>query len=137
MNYMSEVAKMLGVELGERFNIKFNNGFDSKHHKDNKYYLCESGVKLDKEGHACVSSDMLFGLLSGSISIIHKPWKPEEGECYHFIDEYGLAVWDVWNDSYEDILLYKLGNLYKTKDAAEKDSAKWKAFYESDEVLEV
>lgn len=137
MNYMEQVAKMLGVELGERFQIEFNNGFNSKHNEDNKYYLCESGVKLDKEGHACISSDMLLGILSGTISIKRKPWKPEYGKCYHFINEQGLTSWDTWGDGCEDILLYKLGNCYKTREHADKDAAKWLAFYKSDEVLEI
>ena len=142
--HINTVCNYIGqyyVELGGCDAIVFTAGL-GENDIDFRVSVCEKieaalGVKLDKEGHACISSDMLSGLLSGSISIIHKPWKPEEGECYFFIDEYGLSVWDTWGDSYEDILLYKLGNLYKTKDAAEKDSAKWKAFYESDEVLEV
>ena len=137
MNYMPEVAKMLGVELGERFQIEFNSGFESKHHKDNEYYWWEHGIQLDKEGHACISSDMLHGILCGSISIKRKPWKPEYGECYHFINEQGLTTWDTWGDSCEDIILYKLGNCYQTREKADKDAARWLAFYKSDDVLEI
>lgn len=137
MNYMSEVAKMLGVELGERFHIKFNNGFNSNHHEDNEYYLCESGVKLDKKNHACISSDMLLGILSGSISIKRKPWKPNLDDEYYYVDECGYACSDPWVDSALDFVFYKIGNCYKTKEDAERNKDKWIAFYESDEVLEV
>lgn len=137
MNYMSEVAKILGVELGERFHIKFNNGFNSKHHEDNEYYLCEHGVKLDKQDRACISSDMLLALIVGSVTIKKKPWKPNVDDQYYYVDEDGYACSDPWINSALDIVLYKLGNCYKTKEEAEANKNKWLSFYSSDEVMEV
>lgn len=138
MNYMSEVAKMLGVELGERFHIKFNNGFNSKYHEDNEYYLCESGVKLDKKNHACISSDMLLGILSGAISIKRKPFRPKKGEEYWSVEAlYGDAVCIHWSGCWGDIMYYKVGNCYRTQEEAEMNRDKWLAFYASNEVLEV
>ena len=137
MNYMSEVAKMLGVELGERFNIKFNNGINSKWHEDSEYYLCEHGVKIDKLDRACISSDMLLALITGSISIKRKPWRPGFDDEYYYVDENGCVYSDPWVNSALDIVLYKIGNCYKTKEDAEKDKDKWIEFYKSNEVLEV
>ena len=134
MNYMSEVAKMLGVELGERFKINFdiyysngNNNFD--------YYLSDDGIKLDREGYGCISNDILCNLLYGNYTI--KPWKPQYDGIFYYVDELGYVYTDVWNDTSDAINYYKLGNCYKTKEEAEKHSAKWIEFYKSDEVLEV
>ena len=137
MNYMSEVAKMLGVEIGEEFEIVFPNSSSS----------CYTTAKFTNEGVNVMNTNvydkynfkayLLRDLLMGSYTIKRKPWRPEVGECYYFINESGLTVWDTWGSSYEDILLYKLGNCYKTRDGADKDAVKWLAFYASDEVLEV
>lgn len=136
MNYMSEVAKMLGVELGERFKIDFNGLLTNSDYYDN-YYFSDSGLKNDNHSIAPMDVSILYNLICGKCFIKRKPWKPEVGECYYFIDESGLTVWDTWGESYEDILLYKLGNFYKTREDADKDAVKWLAFYKSDEVLEV
>ena len=128
MNYMEQVAKMLGVELGEKFQL-----FDSNYN----YYFTNNGIVIDKDGYACASNDVLCNILYGNYTIKRKPWKPQCCEGSYFIDKSGLVCWDLWGYSYEGILLYKLGNCYRTKEEAELNSAKWKAFYESDEVLEV
>ena len=137
MNHMSEVAKILGVELGEKFHVKFNSGFNSVHDESNEYYLCDAGVKLDKTGHACISSDMLFGLLTGEISIKQKPWKPELDDIYYFVDEDGHVCTMKWTRSYVDLMLQKLGNCYQTKEDAKENREKWFAFYSNEDVLEV
>jgi hypothetical protein len=132
---MSEVAKMLGVEIGERFKIDFDIYSSNNHNFD--YYLSNEGIVLDKKCYACCSNYILCELLRGNYTINRKPWKPEVGECYHFIDESGIAVWDTWANRYEDILLYKLGNCYRTKEEAAANRDKWVAFYASDKVLEI
>ena len=136
MNYMSEVANMLGVELGEEFEIIFplNDNCHATAQLNNKgLYIVQHNIANQDFWHLTA----LTSLLNGTYKIKRKPWKPEDGECYHFVDECGLTVWDTWGSSYEDILLYKLGNCYKTRQDADKDAAKWLEFYKSDEVLEV
>jgi hypothetical protein len=56
---------------------------------------------------------------------------------YYFLDRNGDADCSYWNDNFVDICLYKLGNCYRTAQEAEVNRDKWKAFYASDEVLEV
>lgn len=137
MNYMSEVAKMLGVELGERFKLDLHDELDNKYYGDNEYYLCEDGMKLDKEGHACSNADMLWFLLCGKYAIKRKPWKPNNSGWYYCIDELGVLSCEQWFGESIDINYYKLGNCYRTKEEAEANIEKWKAFYASDEVLEI
>ncbi len=137
MNYMSEVAKMLGVELGERFKLDLKDELDNKYYGDNEYYLCEDGMKLDKEGHVCSNADMLWFLLCRKYAIKRKPWKPNKYETYLLIDEDGLVSYDEWMGTSTDLNYYKLGNCYRSQEEAEKNKQKWIDFYSSDEVLEV
>ena len=138
MNYMSEVAKMLGVELEEEFEIIFP-----------KPSSCHATAKFTDNGVKIITTDVydvynfktyvLKDLLIGSYGIKRKPWKPQEDELYFYVDEDGLTWHKAWNEDYlsDCMNYYKLGNCYRTKEEAEANSAKWKAFYASDEVLEV
>lgn len=132
-NYMSQVAKMLGVELGEKFEINENDNWICSF-TENKF---EVANKTKVYVNASLGEHVLAELIGGLYTIKRKPWKPKFGDCYYFINDDGLVTWDTWAGYYDEILLYKLGNCYKTKEAAHKDSIKWQAFYESDEVLEV
>ena len=133
-NYMAEVAKMLGVELGERFNITNCRG---------DYYFTDSDFKRDGDELAFYST--LYSILNGTYTIKRKPWKPKDNENYWYIDENGEA-WsgEAWRNRFDDceyasdyMNYYKLGNCYRTREEAEANRDKWVAFYESDEVLEV
>ena len=127
MNYMSEVAKMLGVELGESFYINTQG--------DTEYVFTANGL-FPAHG-SVVCNNTLNELLSGTAYIKRKPWKPEDNEIYYFVSENGDAFSDSWDNSYADIVLYKLGNCYRTAKEAKANRDKWIAFYASDEVLEV
>lgn len=126
MNHMAEVAKLLGVELGEEFKIK---GCSKT------YILDEDGLFDQQEG---MNNFMhLTCLLTGEFEIMHKPWKPKDNDHYYRINECGNVECDEWLNFGEDIVWYKLGNCYRTKEEAKANREKWLAFYASDEVLEV
>lgn len=129
-NYMAEVAKMLGVELGEEFEC--SNGY--------KYILREDGIidsKYRDSFSTNTSSPALVALLNGEMVIKHKPWKPSEGDKYWYISSNGNADYYCWTGDMLDFLTYKLGNCYRTREEAETNRDKWVAFCASDEVLEV
>lgn len=134
---MSEVAKMLGVELGERFELNLYDEYDKKAYGDNEYYLCENGVKLDKKDRVCISSDLLLWILCGRVTIKRKPWKPQLDEYYWHIDVDGSHHLTAWQGVSFDRNYYKLGNCYQTAEEAKANRDKWVAFYKTDEVLEV
>lgn len=48
-------------------------------------------------------------------------WKPEVGDRYWFINSYGQAAHEIWNNNRIDNDRYEIGNLFKTK--AEANSA--------------
>lgn len=124
MNYMPEVAKMLGVELGEEFKISNVN-----------YVLADDGlINLNNNTNAVTT---LTNILTGTYTIERKPWKPNKYEAYFLIDEDGLVSYDEWMSTSTDLNYYKLGNCYRSQEEAEKNKQKWIDFYSSDEVLEV
>ena len=135
-NYMAEVAKMLGVELGEEFEI------DKL--PTRRYKLTENnGLSGIYFGSWVVDEDsdkILKSLLLGECSIKRKPWKPKRGETYWYVEKDG----DIWEREWlscrymsDHLNRYKLGNCYRTQEEAEANRDKWVVFYASDEVLEV
>ena len=129
-NYMSQVAKMLGVELGERFDI---NGF-------NEFYFLETDGLYSFNGTYCKCDEYFSKLLAGELTIKHEPWKPKRGETYWYVEKDG-DIWEMeWHPCRymsDHVNRYKLGNCYRTRKEAEANRDKWVAFYASDEVLEV
>ena len=130
INHMPEVAKMLGVELDEEFEIV---GY-----KNRNFKITECGIKK-LEGGEWVSGVFIFeGLLTGECTIKHKPWKPQYNEEYWFVGLNGHIYSDAfYKNRLYGINLYKIGNCYRTEAEAKANRGKWVAFYASDEVLEV
>lgn len=132
-NYMAEVAKTLGVELGEEFEIReqpdikckiYNGGLHVYPIKDGIYYISSPECTL-------------YRLLAGVITIKRKPWKPQYDESYYHVGTQGCVHCERWYNDALDVLYYKLGNCYRTNKEAEVNRDKWIAFYASDDVLKV
>ena len=129
-NYMAEVAKMLGVELGEEFEC--SNGY--------KYVLREDGIiesKYRDKFSTNTFSPALVALLNGELTIKRKPWKPSIDDTFWLVDQNGDLISSKWRKYTEQLDLYKLGNCYRTYEEAGVNRDKWVTFYASDEVLEV
>lgn len=47
-------------------------------------------------------------------------WKPMAGGRYYFIDDSGYTKEATWGDNFWEVDRYKLGNVFKTKKAAER-----------------
>ena len=133
-NHMKEVAKMLGVELGEEFEVDFQ-APNYAVLKLMPYGL--DVVKSNVSGPYPWGANLLTSLLSGTLAIKRKLWKPSYGEHYYSIGPGGVLEPGVWNNDFIDRMLYKLGNFYRTQQEAETDKDKWVAFYLSDDALEV
>lgn len=112
-NYMEEVARMLGVELGEEF--------DLEGHMWNPYKITETGL-IDCSG----SNEWEFFsyLLSGWEEIIkkEKPWMPKDGENVFYVNINDNGA--VWEDTFTADDLYSvvdlaLGWVFKTREEAE------------------
>jgi hypothetical protein len=132
---MSEVAKMLGVELGERFKIVNNQTGSLISEYD--YCFSDKDIMICQDGRGCSGEYILIHLIHGTYTIKRKPWKPSLDEQYYYVDELGHPCSDPWVNSVLDITLYRVGNCYRTKEEAEANRDKWQSFCTSDEVLEV
>ncbi len=124
-NYMAEVAKMLGVEMGQDFECNESSC---------TYRITEHGLTCN----GCYGSDSLMMILNGEYTVKFKPYKPIDcNHIYWFVENNGEVDFVYWGGGTDDLNYYKLGNCYKTKQEAEANRDKWVAFYASDEVLEV
>ena len=108
MNYMPEVLKMLGVEVGEEFNVT---NWCSNPYKFNKNY--ELRTKYD----SAVDPSNLFNLLKGNYEIEKLPWKPKDGDDYYrviIICRGADIIRTTWDNDSTDFYTYNAGNCFRT-----------------------
>lgn len=132
-NHMGEVAKLLGVEVGEEFEIKGEPDFKCTIYNDGLYV---HPVKDDLCSLPS-SEQVLSRLLEGAITIKCKPYMPKHEHLYWYVVIDGSITSCRWFGDHLDISNYKLGNCYRTKEEAEANRKKWIDFYVSAEVLKV
>lgn len=129
-NLMSEVAKLLGVELGEAFYIKdfatlyrFTlKGLEYQNDDDKRWYR--------------ISSCLIEDLMNGEREIKKQPWKPKEEQHYYHITWLRIDNTGEWKIRVErtfftefsamDNLRVAVGNCFRTKEEAE--AAQFDAF---------
>lgn len=115
MNYMPEVAKILGVKVGEEFNI-LNNETEMLVHGPYKF---TDNALVDYVGRK--TKDLLYGLLTREYTLQKRPWRPKDGGWFYHIYGNGggvTAKFFNFNNVY-DLALLNMGNCFPTKEAAE------------------
>ena len=121
-NYMAEVAKLLGVELGESFKITSDTHGDYQNYyrftEDNCLETSDDGV----EWKIINAEVLLKRILMGNIRIVKLPWKPREGEKY-YVPRIAIRPYDrhycyYWDNSGVDIKRYDMGIVCKTPEEA-------------------
>lgn len=114
MNYFKQVAEMLGVELEEKFKLKSaDDGFKAT------YKMTKDGL-LYNVGVGWNNSSQLIGIISGNLTIVKLPWKPNFMNEYYAYSTYSnAAVRLSWKGITEDLLYWKLGNCFRTREEAE------------------
>lgn len=111
-NYMADVAKMLGVELGEEFKVAVRGCS-----YDTLYYFDKRGA-WDEDDQ--VADAIIPALLTGSYEIVKLPWKPKYNEEYYYPNvPVRSVVATIWSDATRDYALYNLGMCYRTREEAE------------------
>lgn len=121
MNYYKQFAEMLGLELGEEFNLICT----EEETDENTYKITEDGMYYQG-----IQNDSWWGepyktldsLLMGEVKAVPKPLKLEVGKQYFFYSvSLNRATTRKWNNGNYDLLLWKFGNCFKTeKEANEK-----------------
>lgn len=116
-NIMSEVAKALGVEVGDIIQIF-----------SDKYMFTKDGLfQIDEHGEirSYPECGLLHELLTGETEFIKIPWKPKHGDTYYSINIVGckrepMVIKYFWDDySVECLKDNALGMIYRTKEEAE------------------
>lgn len=110
-NYMADVAKMLGVELGEEFKIDDSN-LIYKFYENGLHFRCIEGWMTDQR--------QFFDLITGKLEIVKLPWQPKKGEVYcRPEDGFEDVAFDNWGNHPIDFALKEAGMAFKTKEECE------------------
>ena len=125
-NHMAEVAKILGVELGESFKITSDTQGDYPGDYQNYYRFTENNcLEISDDGVewiTTIATVLLKHILMGDIRIIKLPWKPREGEKY-YVPRIAVRPGDrhyhyYWNNDDINIEHYRMGLVCKTPEEA-------------------
>ena len=117
-NLIPEIAKMLGVELGEEFKIK---GYELTYMiTDDKGLMATN----DSPETGWTPANALFvALLNGKDEIVKLPWKPKFGDRYFGVFEFNgklmVCRYDIWRGTIAEEAQYRCGWVYRTKEEAE------------------
>lgn len=112
-NYMPEVAQMLGVEIGEEFDILDENGDDRgwNPHRFTKEMMVD---RLGGEG----SGWLVCYLLTGEYTLRKRPWKPRRDEKYWVVCPDGYIDSWIFGNSESDLALLNMGNCFPSREVA-------------------
>lgn len=116
-NLIPEIAKMLGVELGEEFKIKGREGAIYKFIVDGLLVSDDDAEKVYTTAHM-----PLVGLVRGDIEIVKLPWKPKKGDVYFTFGRLGdkwvvRSLW--WGGFPEEYALLDKGWVYRSEEEAQ------------------
>ena len=127
-NLMPEIARMLGVEIGEPFYILQNGKHKCVYSDNDLYKITEEGLANINNTDGCYEyyaywRVILTDLLLGECSVEQLPWEPKEDEPYwtisFFKEHRPYAENYVWNGDDMDFIKLKLGMVYRTQAEAE------------------
>lgn len=118
-NLIPEIAKMLGVEIGEEFKVdRYEyNGLTFKFAEN--MLMSRSDLKGAEWGITYV---ILSELLVGDAEIVKIPWKPKKGDAYYTFEIF-RGKWVVrslwWTGAPCNYALLDKGWVFRTKEEAE------------------
>lgn len=116
MNYYKQVAEMLGVELNEEFSLKHKDGSILRF----KYKITVSSGLLFKGIDDWMQSGYIDKIISGDLTIVKLPWKPNDDESYFYYSPCsGITYQGRWNNTSYDYCIWKIGNCFRTREEAE------------------
>lgn len=124
-NLIPEIAKMLGVELGEEFKIKGEDELMTyRFNSDGLQVTYGDGIEL-----SYISTNSAFvALVNGTDEIVKPQWKPTLDEGYWTFTvrdflESSSRTWTIrpgiWKNHPIDIALFNKGWVYRTRAEAE------------------
>ena len=117
-NLMQEVAKLLGVEIGEKFIIE-----NAEHNL--QVVLVADGLHVTKDDFLGSSnSKLLQNVLCGLFEVKKLPWEPKHNEPYYRPNIISKAVAnELWHGATFSYALKALGMIYRSREEAEEHFA--------------
>ena len=131
MNKIKEVAKALGYEVGEEFNLIFTDG---KYSRYNPFKFTETDL-VDTFGG--VFTNYIGRIITGEYKIEKIPFVPKIGEDYWTYACFGLQITImqyIWRNDYSDKERNLLGIIFKTKQEAKDYLPTWQKRLEGEEL---
>lgn len=114
-NYMADVAKLLGVELEEEFNLKDCSG---ETQSTNRFKITMDGL-YEFWDNTWMHHDWIGDLLLGKYEIVKLPWKPKFGGIYYHPTICDPYICDErWYGTTFDCAMCALGMCYRTCEEA-------------------
>lgn len=113
MNYIPEVAKILGVKVGEEFDILVNETEMLVHGP----YKFTDNALVDYVG--CKTKDLLYRLLTGEYTLQKCSWKPKQGNLCWFIKTDGTVCLDRFRVDSQHLSMLSMGNCFGEASEAE------------------
>lgn len=121
-NLIPEIAKMLGVELGEEFKVKGYGELTCMITDDKGLMAADDS----SETGWTLANALFVVLLNGKAEIIRLPWKPKNEEQYYSFGGKFLGdptVWIVvdviWQGLAYDVAMFDKGWVYRSKEEAQ------------------
>lgn len=133
MNKMEDVAKLLGLELGQSFKIVDDTyGIRQSYYRLTEENGCE--ISSDNTSWATVSAEVLKWLIMGDVKISKLPWKPAIGVEYYVPSITLAKKYDIrkWYNIEDNERHYNLGIVCKTRYEAIKLANKMLAVLKED-----
>lgn len=118
MNKWKEFAEILDLEMEQEFYLTDVDG----NRKDIfTYKITEDGIFYkSKISNDWFKTELVDALLNGCITAVAKPWKPKKGEhCWIYSTFSEQAISYMWHGGNYDLILWKVGNCFKTEEEAE------------------
>ena len=115
-NLMTELAKLLGVELGEKFIIQ------NADRKETVVLAMDGFHVIQPNNVAGIDNGKLLSkVLQGLYTVKKIPWEPQEGDMYYILNVKALFVESyVWGNNTFDYTAKNMGIIYRTKAEAEE-----------------
>lgn len=111
---MQEVAKMLGVEIGEKFDVMDKNGSIVAY---SPYRFTNDSI-IDYDDDDMAYSQLWY-LLTGEYTIQKRPWKPKDDGKYYTVSLNGRVTWcHFYKDEEASLAMLNMGNCFPTEEEA-------------------
>ena len=117
-NLIPEIAKLLGVEVGEEFKVKDEDGLTYRFTDDGLKITYNGGVEISN-----ISTNSAFvALVEGEDEVVKLSWKPKKGDVYFTFtlmgDKWGThSYW--WGGFPDEYALLDKGWIYRSQAEAE------------------